>query len=756
GYAARRQGVFDALDPVEQVLGQVSDRTGQLADAHMQNVPELQQPLSEQDMGSIAPWIAMQAARGAPYMALTAMGPGGMGAMGTALSGEIAQDRAAAQGRPDTVIPEDLLAGMAGAIPSAVLERIGARAVLGMGSRAPQVGGSAAEAAVDLATETGRRGATEALTEAVQEPTQYAAGTLGTEQGFDPAAALEAAAAGALVGGSVGTGLAVPSRLRERAAARVGQPDGGGELDLEQAIRDIQARLDEADRETARTRPDGVVELDPVVVEVPRPTRRETDDGEAQRTARGETVRPPAEEDGAAGAQEVGGTGTEGARAGGPARGGRPGRAQPVPGGAGRGNNDGGAVGDGTGTQPPARPGGELDGAPERAAGGRVPPETPPVVDADAGARGTGEAAPAAPGDAGVAEPGTGRGPEPAAVPVAAEGETDLPATVTIDGQVIPTRADNPDFRRLLEIRRNISSDENSSRGETDPVMKRLRVQEDRIADRIKETEGNVSRGTEPDTDGTPARDAAARPPEPAPAVPPAPEAEPGAGPVRPEPAAPPPAEPADQAPVPPREAGVAQTPPAVPEIKPRRSSDDPDEVAEATFSNSVVEGDAERAIGDLTGGVDMTQAVERNRVERLAERIRESGELSRLVVDTDGNVLEGQHRLEALRHLGVETVPVTEIRDLAGDLPLQDMQTAVRELGGVDQGQATIIAREVAAKIMNFEGGPAAAAQETPSFGDGRLADHYKRAFEVARDSIIGGTDGGQTPAPAPGGGPA
>ena len=50
-------------------------------------------------------------------------------------------------------------------------------------------------------------GAREAGTESIQNPLQYAAETAGTEKGFDPAQALDEAAAGAVGGFGAGTGL---------------------------------------------------------------------------------------------------------------------------------------------------------------------------------------------------------------------------------------------------------------------------------------------------------------------------------------------------------------------------------------------------------------------------------------------------------------------------------------------------------------------------------------------------------------------
>src|SRR5690606_33290623 len=67
-----------------------------------------------------------------------------------------------------------------------------------------------------------------------------------------------------------------------------------------------------------------------------------------------------------------------------------------------------------------------------------------------------------------------------------------------------------------------------------------------------------------------------------------------------------------------------------------------------------------------LVGAASFTPHERSARARDLAERIRESGEISPILVDDDGEVLEGQHRLEAMTILGATQIPAVVLsRDL-------------------------------------------------------------------------------------------
>lgn len=112
--------------------------------------------------------------------------------------------------------------------------------------------------------------------------------------------------------------------------------------------------------------------------------------------------------------------------------------------------------------------------------------------------------------------------------------------------------------------------------------------------------------------------------------------------------------------------------------LKIKPPTDDIYEVMDATFEFGKLGGNKTLPIDQLTGGVRMTDPKEVKRVKDLAEKISSpDGYVSRIIVDDLGNVLEGQHRLEALRLLGEKNVPVAVIEDLGNKYDIPAMKKA-------------------------------------------------------------------------------
>lgn len=89
-------------------------------------------------------------------------------------------------------------------------------------------------------------------------------------------------------------------------------------------------------------------------------------------------------------------------------------------------------------------------------------------------------------------------------------------------------------------------------------------------------------------------------------------------------------------------------------------------QVISANTNAGRVVGERFRPISELTGGVS-NAADDQRRVASLVDAMSgPEGYVERLIVDDAGNVIEGQHRLEALRKLGVTDVPVLEYKDLS------------------------------------------------------------------------------------------
>jgi hypothetical protein len=108
-------------------------------------------------------------------------------------------------------------------------------------------------------------------------------------------------------------------------------------------------------------------------------------------------------------------------------------------------------------------------------------------------------------------------------------------------------------------------------------------------------------------------------------------------------------------------------------------STDDPYDVMNSHFDYGQLVGNQKVKIEELIGGVRSNDSAEAKRVSDLANKISDqTGYISRLIVDSEGNVLEGQHRLEALKMLGAKTVPVTMVKDLSKEFNVPEMVSAL------------------------------------------------------------------------------
>lgn len=126
--------------------------------------------------------------------------------------------------------------------------------------------------------------------------------------------------------------------------------------------------------------------------------------------------------------------------------------------------------------------------------------------------------------------------------------------------------------------------------------------------------------------------------------------------------------------------------------IKVKPATDDVYEVMDATFNYGKLGGNKTIPIDKLTGGVRMTDPTETKRVKELASKISSpDGYISRIIVDDAGNVLEGQHRLEALRLLGEKNVPVSVIEDLSNKYDISAMENAIEGKFRSDQSNQLI-----------------------------------------------------------------
>ena len=149
-----------------------------------------------------------------------------------------------------------------------------------------------------------------------------------------------------------------------------------------------------------------------------------------------------------------------------------------------------------------------------------------------------------------------------------------------------------------------------------------------------------------------------------------------------------------------------------LPKIKP--STDNPHEVGEANFEHYDIAGHSLVPISSLSGGVNLNHPDQRHRVDALKQKISRptEGYISRILADDEGNVLEGQHRLEALRELGATHIPITTIHNKARHIDMPALHNAIRGQGGIMSDHVGQIAR-MAIDSAHESGTPTKAREE-------------------------------------------
>jgi len=96
--------------------------------------------------------------------------------------------------------------------------------------------------------------------------------------------------------------------------------------------------------------------------------------------------------------------------------------------------------------------------------------------------------------------------------------------------------------------------------------------------------------------------------------------------------------------------------------------------VVDANTVGGRVAGDETVSIDLLAGGASRSARAQKD-IDNIADSMSgPDGFIERLIVDQDNNVIEGAHRLEALRKLGVKEVPVTRIIDPQASLTGDDI----------------------------------------------------------------------------------
>lgn len=137
---------------------------------------------------------------------------------------------------------------------------------------------------------------------------------------------------------------------------------------------------------------------------------------------------------------------------------------------------------------------------------------------------------------------------------------------------------------------------------------------------------------------------------------------------------------------------------------------------------------DADTLISSMSGAAD-----DAARARALADQMRgPGGYWERPIVDDEGNVIEGQHRVNALALLGVKgKVPVTMVRDAAKGLPLDDMRSAITATGKIHPDHVNQIIGQVA-DMIHETGSPQAA------FNEYEFPPQFRPQFEAALNAAM------------------
>jgi hypothetical protein len=155
--------------------------------------------------------------------------------------------------------------------------------------------------------------------------------------------------------------------------------------------------------------------------------------------------------------------------------------------------------------------------------------------------------------------------------------------------------------------------------------------------------------------------------------------------------------------------------------------TDDVQEVISSNFYSGKVVGNRDVPIEQLKGGVMLDDPKEAARVAKLAEKMSgPDGFFSRIIVDENGNVLEGQHRLEAMRQLGAETVPAVVVRDNFDGLDVMSIRDALAAKTKIRKDQALSVLEQ--AQEMLAELGSSAAVKREYEFPKG-----FESSFDEA-----------------------
>lgn len=164
--------------------------------------------------------------------------------------------------------------------------------------------------------------------------------------------------------------------------------------------------------------------------------------------------------------------------------------------------------------------------------------------------------------------------------------------------------------------------------------------------------------------------------------------------------------------------------------VKP--SSDDVFEVMDSNFTYPKLVGNKTVNIKEIKGMLDLSDPRQKERVKNLAKRISSpTGYISRIIIDDQGHVIEGQHRLEALKLLGYEEIPVTIIQDLENKYNIKGTFEKLNKLKKLHPDQ-------IRSLILNSIEAIEDSVTPEQTLEDYYMPDSIQPYFEIAVNSLI------------------
>ena len=154
--------------------------------------------------------------------------------------------------------------------------------------------------------------------------------------------------------------------------------------------------------------------------------------------------------------------------------------------------------------------------------------------------------------------------------------------------------------------------------------------------------------------------------------------------------------------------------------------------VIDANTVGGRVSGDEIVNIKTLSGGPSKSSRGQKA-VKEIVEKMKgPEGYIERLIVDQDGNVIEGAHRLEALRRLGVEDVPITRIIDPTANINTASMRDAIEGVGNIRSDHVNQIMAQVGGMLDEVGGDPSKVIAEF------ELPRGFEKFFHAALKSVV------------------